>query len=57
MSNYNAAEAGGRTNRVKVSGGHFVDAEDGRVLMFRGNGLLLKTKKSNLMYIHAFINY
>ena len=26
------------TNRVKVSDGHFVDAQDGRVLMFRGKG-------------------
>ena len=36
LSYIGAALAGVRTNRVKVSGGHFVDAKDGRVLMFRG---------------------
>jgi hypothetical protein len=46
--------AGTKTNRVKVSEGHFVDAQDGRVLMFRGKAYPNQTTiaKPNMTFVH-----
>jgi hypothetical protein len=46
--------AGAKTNRVKVSEGHFVDAQDGRVLMFRGKAYPNQTTiaKPNVTFVH-----